>query len=124
MDFTGVVLVVDRAFSTRVHELPKETPVWIVDSPENRAAIAARLKEKKATTSFRDSPELTPADLAARLISTIEEHHGLHSQEPPFSRLIVIGAAVAPSLTSSLAEIGFRLVSTDESTLEFVKENA
>jgi hypothetical protein len=122
-----VILVVDRAFGPRVHELPEGTPAWIVDSPVNRPAIDARWEEAEekshiiGLTSFRDSPQLSPADLAASVVEQIEMHHGVYSHEPPFSRLTVIGAVVAPTLMSNLEEIGFRFISASDSTLEFVK---
>jgi hypothetical protein len=123
-----VILVVDRAFGTRVRELPEGTPAWIVDSPANHPAIVARWEEKKeknhlvGLTSFRDSPQLSPADLAASMIEEIEMHHGVYSHEPPFSRLTVINVSAAPALTSNLEEIGFGFTSASDSTLEFSKK--
>src|SRR6266446_5955338 len=40
-----VYVVVDRAFGDRLHELRTSIPVWIVDTPLNRAAALRRSKE-------------------------------------------------------------------------------
>ncbi len=130
MDPYRVILVVDRFFGARVGGLPEGTPAWVVDSPANHAAIVNQWAERKekshlsGLTSFCDVPDLSPADLAASTIGEIEMHHGVHSHEPPLSRLTVIGAAVAPSLTSALAEVEFHLVSVAGTTLEFERKEA
>lgn len=130
MDPYRVILVVDRAFGARLQEVPDGTPVWVVDSSSNHPAIVAWRRVKKPTshlyglTSFQDRPNLSPADLAASVIDDIEIHHGVHSHQPPFSRLTVIGAALTPALVSTLEEVGFRPISAVEYTLEFAKKEA
>ncbi len=53
------------------------------------------------------------------MISTIEEHHGRYSHNPPMSRLTVLGAAADPELLTAVESIGFRLVTESNGILEF-----
>lgn len=128
MSLYRVILVVDRAFGERVRDLPESVPAWIVDSATNHPAIVARWERKKeknhltGITYFRDFPELSPAELAASMIDTIEEHHGVHSHKPSFSRLTVLGAAADAALTAALEAINFHMISADGSNLEFEKK--
>lgn len=127
MDSYHVILVVDREFGARLRELPEGTPAWIVDSVGNYPAIAADREERKkknhqtGLTSFRDCLQLSSAGLAASMIATIDEHHGVHSCQPSFSRLTVIGAGLDSTLAASLEEIGFHFVYARDSALDFAK---
>ncbi len=118
-----VILVVDRLFGNRLRTLPDDVPVWIVGSPENFPAIIARRKDALSeTTSFQDFPALSPADLASRIIATIEDHHGEYSQQPPMSRLTVIGADVSGILLDALEEADFRSIKKSDGAVEFTKK--
>ena len=125
MEPYGVILVVDRGFGPRLQELPEGTPTWVVDSAANRPAIEAYRKSKKmgnhltGLTSFTDFPQLSPAELAAEMMATIEEHHGVFSHTPAFSQLRVLGATIDPVLTAASEEIGFHLDSATAASLDF-----
>ncbi|MDR2920152.1 MAG: hypothetical protein LBV72_12405 [Tannerella sp.] len=128
MEKYRVILVVDRAFGERLQELPKETPIWIVDTEINKPFIHARWAEKYEShlvglTSFRDKPEFMSDALAASMIDIIDEHHGEISHNPPFSQLTIIGASLTILLQETLEDFGFRLVISDDNILEYAKED-
>lgn len=68
---------------------------------------------------FVDTPGISPAQRAASMIDTLEDHHGEYSQRLAYSRLKIIGAALEPSLRSAAESYGFRLVSDDAAVSEF-----
>jgi hypothetical protein len=128
MNKNRVILIVDRGFGDRLNDLPESTPVWVVDSDVNHPFIVSRWERANANprfaglTSFQDSPTLSSADLAVSMVVTIDEHHGAYSQKPPFSCFTVIGTNLDSSLVSSAEEIGFTLVSSTDSILEFTRK--
>lgn len=123
MSADQVILVVDRAYGRRIEELPTSAALWLVDSPENRPFISS-LKERFTTdvrgdlTWFQDSPVLSPAGLAAEKLDTIEDHHGEYAQQPPYSRLRILGAEPDPELMAFLQEFGFRQEAAQDQVIE------
>jgi hypothetical protein len=128
MNKNRVILIVDRAFGVRLDDLPDSTPIWVVDSALNHPVIVSRREKAKSNprlgglTSFQDSPAISSSELAAGMLVTIEEHHGGYSQSPPFCCLTVIGSDSVSRLIESVDEIGFKLVSSNESALEFSRK--
>ena len=107
-----VHLVVDRAFRAGEWQLPLNEPVWIVETAENRHYVTESTKARPGqdhltgVTPFNDSPESTPEDLAVRMFSTIDLHHGEYSAEPPYDALRVIGARLSPDLVAAAGAFG------------------
>jgi hypothetical protein len=124
MSAEQVILVVDRLYGARVGELSAAAAVWLVDSIANHPFLSA-LKKKftpeasGSLTWFADDPTISSAELAARKIATLEDHHGEYSQNPAYSRLRVIGASLEPVLLSAIEDCGFRLVSVDGAVTDF-----
>jgi hypothetical protein len=106
-----VTLVVDPAFGDRLAELPRGAPVWIVESPTNRAAVQ-RAWAALPTATHLDGVTIfrgEESDAVAScldVLSQIDLHHGAHSHVPPYSGLDVIGAELAPELRAALAKYG------------------
>ena len=106
-----VTLVVDPAFGDRLAELPSGTPVWIVESPANRAAVqrawtaVPSATHPNGVTIFRGA-QGDPVASCKGVLSEIDLHHGVHSHVPPYSGLEVIGAEITPELSAALAEYG------------------
>ena len=107
LDLSTIAIVLDADFGARLHELAARMPVWIVDTPGNRAAI-----EREWTRRRRDGAErelsvfrmidgLSPAEHVAALVRTIDRQHGPSAQSPAFTTLVVIGTA--PDAVSSAA---------------------
>lgn len=124
MSAEQVILVVDRSYGARLCELSSDSAIWLIDSVVNHPWLA-ELK-KKFTPEVRgdlswfvDIPELSPAERAASMIDTLEDHHGEYSQLPAYSRLKIVGATLDSSLRSAVENYGFRLVFEDDSVIEF-----
>jgi hypothetical protein len=111
-----VGIVVDPGFGERVHSLAHRIPVWIVDTPVNRAAAESHWRQQAdnnpahGITTFKVDPAASPEDWCAGVLDTVIEHHGEYSHDPPVSSLEVIGAHASPSLLATLADYGFAKV--------------
>jgi hypothetical protein len=112
LDLSTVAIVLDAGFGMRLRELAARMPVWIVDTPDNRAAIESEWTRRRRdgaereVTVFRMIEGLSPAEHIAALARTVDRHHGPSAQSPPFEMLVVIGAAVDAVATAALASIG------------------
>jgi hypothetical protein len=110
-----VGLVVDPEFGARLGAQAARMPVWIADTPANRAAAAALRREAPASvphtaagavTTFRVASEESPAEWALRALGDVDLHHGQYSHAPPYGALEVVGAEPTPDLRAALAEYG------------------
>jgi len=107
-----VYVVVDRAFGDRLHELRTSIPVWIVDTPLNRAAALRRSKEHSeethltGVTIFRDSEAMSPEELLLSEVETIDLHHGSYSSNPSYEVVEVLGTPLTERIKAVLSEYG------------------
>jgi hypothetical protein len=108
-----VFIVVDRAFGDRLVALEARVPVWIVDTPVNRAVVQRLSKERAAenhltgVTVFTDSDAMSPEQLLLSELDTIDLHHGSYSADPPYTVLEVLGAPLTENIKAALSEYGF-----------------
>jgi len=111
-----VGIIVDPEFGERLHALAARMPLWVADTPANRAAAEANRRTHPAAfdgmgvTTIRIDPEEEPAEWAAEVLSLVLEHHGEYAQDPPVSVLEFIGTEPTPALRELLAEYGFSVV--------------
>lgn len=117
----SVSVVLDRAFGSRLLEMFVLGPVWIVDSPVNRA-IAKDLWAQFPTRTYLDSVTTfkaaetdSPEKMLIGNLETIDLHHGIYSADPPYTVLEVVGARLTAKIEAALADFGFNsfLVTTD-----------
>jgi hypothetical protein len=107
-----VYVVVDRAFGPLLSALEPHTPVWIVNTPLNRATAERLWKEKPAEshltgiTVFNDAG-CSAEELFISELETIDLHHGTHSADPPYTVLEVYGVALTAPIRAALGEYGF-----------------
>jgi hypothetical protein len=105
-----VVLVVDRAFGDRIAELSKQFAVWAVDSPENTPVIrrcwSHGQQDGLGVTSFVAGENESPEEMCDRIASTVDEHHGKFSQDPPWCEIEVYGVSLSPTLRAVFEEMG------------------
>lgn len=108
-----VCVVVDREFGEQLATLALGVPVWIVDTPTNKA-VAKRLWNERThedsltgITTFHFSESATPEDMAVSMLDTIELHHGRHSAHPPFTVIEVLGTPLTESVKTGFSEYGF-----------------
>jgi hypothetical protein len=109
-----VYVVVDPAFREQLRDLPPNVPVWVVDTPENASIVRGLWKERHSPnhltgiTTFCVEPEDSPEDNLIDELDTIDLHHGLHSSNPPYSKIEVIGVTLSERIKSALAQYGFQ----------------
>jgi hypothetical protein len=101
-----VFVVVDRNYGERLGELPQSEPVWIVDTPANRAAaqqIRATNRNRShldCVTTFKVGEDSSTDDILINELDTIDLHHGTYSANPPYTVLEVIGIPISAKLKS------------------------
>jgi hypothetical protein len=70
----------------------------------------ALLERSKARRTRRDvvvpSDNESPEEICAQIASTVDEHHGEYSQDPPWSEIKVYSAMLSPALRAVLVAIG------------------
>jgi hypothetical protein len=112
-----VHLVVDRAFRACEWQLPLNEPVWIVETAANRPYVTESTKTRPGrdhltgVTAFNDAPDSTPEELAERMLSIIDMHHGEYSANPPYDALHVIGARKSADFVAAAGAFGLSEVS-------------
>ena len=117
-DYT-VILVVARSYGEQLQNLPLGVPAWVVKSPSNEPFIKKLWNESPnadrftGITSFNDTAETTPDELAASMLDIIEEHH------PQWNTLQIIGTQMTKSLDETLNELGFFISSEGHPILEY-----
>jgi hypothetical protein len=96
-----VYVVVEREFGEQLANLAPGVPVWIVNTPLNRAVAQRLWKERNrrdhltGITTFNDLESSSPEDLLVSELDTIDLHHGSHSANPPYTILEVLGAPLS-----------------------------
>ena len=108
-----VCIVVDRNFGERLAELARGVPVWIVDTPSNKAVAQRLWKERPneshltGITTFDDTESSSADELLIAELDSIDLHHGVHSADPPYTELEVLGARLTDTAKQALAAYGF-----------------
>lgn len=97
-----IAVVFHSDYSSQLRELAFRTPVWVIETAQNRAAAEAVWMEAQqwphlSVTVFR---AFTPADRKdewRRLLEQIELHHGPKAQRYPYDTVQVLGAEISPA---------------------------
>jgi hypothetical protein len=103
-----VAVVVDPDFGDRISELAERMPVWIVDTPMNRAASEKHWASgpQLQVTTFPIDSRLTAETWLVNVLSAIDLHHGEYSRDPPYSAVEVFGASLTPAIKTTLGQFG------------------
>jgi hypothetical protein len=121
-----VGLVVDSEWGERVRELAARMPVWVVDTPANRAAVTALREEASdryaSVTTFRSTAAETPEQACIRILPTLDTHHNELAQTPPYSAVEIVGAQPTDILREAFE--AFQLTVFDMSEHGFVVRRA
>lgn len=111
----SVALILEHVFKRDMVAIAREMPVWILSTEANdKLVVLARQKfgPGRITTVLAKGDE-SPADLFARALYAIDEHHGDASQAVPFSELYIYGRI--DGIPSELAsELNFKSTTTIE----------
>ena len=108
-----VFVVVDREYGERLGKLAQSGPVWIVDTPVNRA-VAQQLwaanpnrSHLDGVTTFKFGEDSPSEDILINELDAIDLHHGVYSANPPYTILEVIGIGITAKLKAALLDFGF-----------------
>lgn len=105
-----MAVVLDPDFGDRLQDLSATKPVWIADTPINRAAAEAAwasrpgLTRLDGVTTFRVDQSLTPEAWLTGILATVDLHHGESSHDPPYAGVEVFGATATPEVRAALTE--------------------
>ncbi len=116
----AVAVVVDPVFGERLFSVAPRMPVWIADTPRNRLAVEQHRtryhgqQSADGVTTFTVDPNTSSEDWCAKVLSTVDLHHGRLSHNPPYSALEVFGATLTPALRATLGDLGFDLFTERE----------
>jgi hypothetical protein len=108
-----VFVVLDRDYGERLLELPRSGPVWIVDTPQNRAAaqnlwaVNPNRNHLEGATTFKAGQDCSNEETLINELDTIDLHHGSYSADPPYTVLEVIGVRLSDKLENELSRFGF-----------------
>jgi hypothetical protein len=108
-----VFVVLDRECGARLSQLVMSGPVWALDSPTNRAAAEIFWSQFPSrdhldgVTIFKASAENSLEEVLIDELQTIDMHHGVHSADPPYTVLQIIGTVLTARIEAALSEYGF-----------------
>ena len=110
--FHGVTIVVDPIYGGKVSTLSERIHVWLADTPPNRAAAEQVWRTRpdgdleSGVTTFKVAAGASPEQWVLDILSTVLEHHGEYSHDPPLSFVDIIGVERSPNLTEALISAG------------------
>jgi hypothetical protein len=108
-----VFIVLDREYGERISDLVHRGPVWIVDTSLNGAAAQKfwadypNRDHLDGVTTFKFGEDSSPEDILLGELDTIDLHHGIHSANPPYTVIELIGTSISERLRSKLSQFGF-----------------
>jgi hypothetical protein len=108
-----VLVVLDRDYGEGLSTLVQRGPVWIVDTPSNRAAAEKiwaadpNRSHLDGVTTFKFGADRSPEDIFINELETIDLHHGIYSANPPYTVIEAIGTGISEKLEGKLSELGF-----------------
>jgi hypothetical protein len=112
-----VFVVLDGEYGARLSQLIVKGPIWIVDTPTNRAAAQSFWNafpdrdHLDGVTIFQPNNDSIEATLLCE-IDTIDEHHNAYSADPPYAALEIIGTSLSEKIQAELSSYGFNEFST------------
>jgi len=129
---TAIALVVGSEFADRLSELAQRRHVWAeAVAPNDQVANRVWQNQARASASPWAAPGITlfalrggdrQADAINEVIDAIADHHGQHSQFPPWTSIEVLGLPRTSQLEDALREIGARQFQTTDDGFECFSE--
>jgi hypothetical protein len=80
-----VVVVLDREYGERLSQLVGQAPVWIIDTPTNRAeaqkiwAADSNRSHLDGVTTFKTKSDSSSEEVLINELDTIDDHHGIYN---------------------------------------------
>jgi hypothetical protein len=115
----SVAVIVETNAATRIRDVAARLPVWVADTPANRAAAEALAEEAPRrgaapdVTLFPIDPEGVADDWVVRILGAVVERHGAPNRTPPLTALELYGVLVMDDLRAALSDHGFDVVTSD-----------
>jgi hypothetical protein len=115
-----VFIIVDRNYGSHLADLPPDEPVWIIDSPTNRAAAENAWADRwngvyeNGITLF-SSTSTSAEDCVIHQLDTIDLHHGIQSADPPYAGFQIIGTEATARLATELGVYGLTQITKTDS---------
>jgi hypothetical protein len=109
----GVFVVLDGEYGTRLSQLVVKGPVWILDTPINRAAAQSFWNafpdrdHLDGITVFTSKNSGSTEEALLCEIDTIDMHHNAYSADPPYTVLEIIGTPLTAKIELELSRYGF-----------------
>ncbi len=104
-----VLLVLNPNFGTRLKDVDKMTPIWVVRSPENEENWDPREHAPGSAIFNASGPNLNETLLS--VLPDVDLHFGAYSSSEPYARIQVEGLTLTEKLARSLAALGFSIES-------------
>jgi len=111
-----VTLIVTFSFSGDLLFLALNSHVWISEKSIDRDLVCEIWNNNKyqegvgSLTTFTEVADGLPESSVADMLPTIDEHHGVYSQEPPWKTIEVIGARLTREIHEILDGLGVKSV--------------
>jgi hypothetical protein len=115
-----VSIVLDRDYSSRFRKLLESGPIWAIDSPANREVAEEIWKEFPSRdhldgiTIFTNGKGASPEEAFIAEFDTIDMHHGVYSDAPPYTIARAIGISFTGKLRAVLSSYGFDSFATTD----------
>jgi hypothetical protein len=111
-----VHVIVAPDYGEGLRGLPPNEAAWVADTSTNHPVIESIWAScpvepypgyPTGITSFQVAADSTPEDWLIGVLSTVEDHHSVYSQTPPYSILRVIGTVLTPRIREQLESYDF-----------------
>jgi hypothetical protein len=121
-----VFIIVDGNYGSRLADLPPDEPVWIVDTPTNRAAAQNSWTERpdgvhgNGVTLFT-STSASAEDCIIHQLDAIDLHHGIYSSNPHYAGFQIVGTEPTARLIAELAPYDLTEITTTDSGFRAIR---
>lgn len=115
----SVAVIVETNAATRIRDVAARLPVWVADTPANRAATDALVQDAPRRgagpdiTLFPIDPAGVADDWVVQILGAVVQRHGALDRTPPLTALELYGVLVMDDLRAALSDHGFDVVTSD-----------
>jgi hypothetical protein len=105
-----VALVLDDEMPELVKSFFNRIPIWIVQTDENAECIKTLRHQPDSSTLVTTFPRRegeSKADLAERIIYTLDDHHNEHARSNIYDTLLVSGLTLRELKEETFRDLGF-----------------
>jgi hypothetical protein len=113
-----VFVVLEQEYGAGLLNLLPSGPIWAVNTSTNRVVAQDYWSEHPeisyldGITVFDFANDASPEDTLVSELANIDLHHGIHSADPPYTILEIIGTNVTERIKQELGHYGFNRFDT------------